>query len=134
MRGPCVWSFFDQIKKEQVQESVRHFEQYRRMKDEIQERSGVSLPRNLKLTEARTVQSNLLTILPLFTPKILTFYMHGYSHECFRMHGQENSVWCIVATRQMILDFWRYYNSPSNIATAMGIGSGSTGWTGEVNG
>lgn len=134
MRGPGAWSFYGQIKEEQVQESVRHFEQYSRLKDEIQERSGVSLARNLKLTEAKTVQSNLLTILPAFTTKILTFCTHGYSHECFRMHGQENSVWCVVATGQMILDFWRYYNSQSNIATAMGTGSGGTGWTGEVNG
>jgi hypothetical protein len=50
------------------------------------------------------------------------------------MHGQETDVWCVVATGQMILDFWRYYYPQSDIATAMGTGAGGTGWTGEVNG
>jgi hypothetical protein len=43
------------------------------------------------------------------------------------MHGQETSLWCTVATGQMMLDFWRYYFSQTDIATAMGTGSGGTG-------
>ena len=34
----------------------------------------------------------------------------------------------------MILDFWRYYYAQNQVATAMGTGSGGTGWSGEVNG
>jgi len=136
MRGPGAWSFYDHIPENRVPEAVEHFASYEKMVDELQERSGKNLAVDLKLYEFKSVQETIGAIIqiPLFTTKILGFCTHGSSHECFRMHGQENGVWCVVATGQMILDFWRYYNSQTAIATAMGTGSGGTSWNGEVNG
>jgi hypothetical protein len=134
MRGPGAFSVYDNIPEKVVPEAIEKFALYDKLVEELQERAGVDLAILLEIEEFHTVQTSLTAMLPYYYTKILTFCTHGYSHECFRLHPQETGVNCVPATGQMILDFWRYYNLQSDVATKMNTGSTGTGWTDEVNG
>lgn len=44
-------------------------------------------------------------------------------HVCYELRGQETNVWCVAASVQMLLDFYRYNYSQSRIAQALGLGT-----------
>lgn len=46
-------------------------------------------------------------------------------HVCYEVRGQETSVWCVGASMQMMLDFYRYNYSQTRIAEAVGLGTPS---------
>lgn len=44
-------------------------------------------------------------------------------HPCYHLHGQLTNVWCVAASAQMLLDFWRYNYTQDRLATALGLGT-----------
>jgi len=44
-------------------------------------------------------------------------------HVCFELRGQETGVWCVAASVQMILDFYRYNYPQTKIAQQLGLGT-----------
>ncbi|MEY2548935.1 MAG: hypothetical protein QOD64_1517 [Verrucomicrobiota bacterium] len=44
-------------------------------------------------------------------------------HVCYELRGQETNVWCVAASVQMVLDFYRYEYSQSRIAQELGLGT-----------
>src|SRR5436190_20659017 len=44
-------------------------------------------------------------------------------YDCYQLRGQETNVWCVAASVQMVLDFYRYEYSQSRIAQALGLGT-----------
>ena len=44
-------------------------------------------------------------------------------HICFELHGQETSLWCVGASIQMLLAFYRYGYSQDRLAEALGLGT-----------
>jgi hypothetical protein len=44
-------------------------------------------------------------------------------HVCFELRGQETSVWCVVASVQMVLDFYRYNYPQTKIAQQLDLGT-----------
>jgi hypothetical protein len=44
-------------------------------------------------------------------------------HICFELHGQETNVWCVGASTQMLLAFYRYEYSQDRLAQALGLGT-----------
>lgn len=72
--------------------------------------------------------------ISLFSQKIIQYCPHCSTHNCNALHSQQTDVYCAVATGQMILDFYRYYYSQVEIATAMGTGSTGTGQSGQIAG
>lgn len=113
--------------------SLKLFKKYENILTSLK-RKRLKIEKMLDFERFQAVQLAIKVLIPFYITRRLRFCTHGSSHECFRMHGQEDGVWCVVATGQMILDFWRYYNTQNDIATAMGTGTGGTGWNGEVNG
>lgn len=135
LRGPGISSVYDAISPRAVPRAVKQFLKYDKLITVIKKEAKVDLVKSLGYEKFERVQSILSEkVISLFYTKILTFCTHSFSHECFLMHGQDNGYYCVVATGQMILDFWRYYYSQNAIATAMGTTTGGTGWAGEVNG
>jgi hypothetical protein len=134
MRGPGAISVYDSMTERKIPSALKTFSAYSRVVNRLQRRSRLDLADSHKLEASESIQHHISVIIPWFTTKIISFCTHGDSHECFHMHGQETDYWCVVATGQMILDFWRYYHSQNDIATAMGTGTGGTSYTGEVNG
>jgi hypothetical protein len=50
-------------------------------------------------------------------------------HTCYELRGQETSVWCVDASVQMMLDFYRYQYTQDRLAIPLGLGT-STNPTG----
>ena len=44
-------------------------------------------------------------------------------HPCFELHGQLTSVWCVAASVQMVLDFYRFNYTQERIAADLGLGT-----------
>jgi hypothetical protein len=44
---------------------------------------------------------------------------------CYELRGQETNVWCVAASMQMFLDFWRYEYTQTRLAQALGLGTPS---------
>lgn len=44
-------------------------------------------------------------------------------HPCYELRGQETSVWCVAASVEMVLDFYRYNYPQTKIASALGLGT-----------
>jgi hypothetical protein len=44
-------------------------------------------------------------------------------HACYELRSQQTSVWCVAASVQMLLDFYRYNYLQTRIATELGLGT-----------
>jgi Peptidase_C39 like family len=44
-------------------------------------------------------------------------------HPCYELRGQQTSVWCVAASVQMLLDFYRYNYLQTRIASELGLGT-----------
>jgi len=44
-------------------------------------------------------------------------------HVCYELRGQETNVWCVAASTQMLLDFYRYNYPQTRIAQQLGLGT-----------
>jgi hypothetical protein len=136
MRGPGAVSFYERAPEKAVPESLKLFKAYEKVVDDLQERSKQDLATRKTITEINMVYQAIPSIVQIsvFKTKILTLCTHNFSHECFNLHGQDNGVYCVVATGQMLMDFYRFYHSQNAIATAMGTGAGGTSYAGEIKG
>lgn len=138
-RGRRIWSFYEQISQKSANKSIDLFSAYDKFVEHVQKRSGKKLANaeessGITIVTAEPINPNLVDLPKAFViHKIISYCPHGATHECFTLHGQETNSWCTVATGQMILDFWRYYYSQSDIAKAMGS-NGGTSWSGEEKG
>lgn len=48
----------------------------------------------------------------------------GADHQvCYELRGQETNVWCVGASVQMLLDFYRYEYTQDRLATELGLGT-----------
>jgi hypothetical protein len=68
------------------------------------------------------------------TEKIIQYSPHCKNHSCYSLTAQQKDDYCAVATGQMILDFYRYYYSQDEIATAMSYSPGGCGQDGQIAG
>lgn len=44
-------------------------------------------------------------------------------HVCYELRGQQTGVWCVAASVQMLLDFYRYNYLQTRLATELGLGT-----------
>lgn len=44
-------------------------------------------------------------------------------HPCYELRGQQTNVWCVAASVQMLLDFYRYNYPQTHLATELGLGT-----------
>lgn len=44
-------------------------------------------------------------------------------HPCYELRSQQTSVWCVAASVQMLLDFYRYNYLQTRLATELGLGT-----------
>ena len=47
----------------------------------------------------------------------------GDHHVCYELRGQETNVWCVAASTQMLLDFYRYNYPQTRIAEQLQLGT-----------
>ncbi len=86
-----------------------------------------------KLRDALTPDLSY-AFISLYSSRVLKYGPRCTPHDCFMLYAQQTSVYCAVATGQMILDFYRWPYTQDEIATAMGTGPGGTDNPGQVAG
>jgi len=144
LEGFTSWSFYQEIPQAERGAREQRFEHLTKALEvaeaEMPALFGTTLKsrdlKDLKTSYSRFFQKKSgMVIKPVqpiepikpYTERIIKFGPHCTTHDCYRLLAQQTNVYCAVATGQMILDFYRYYASQDQIATAMGTtGSGST--------
>ena len=65
-----------------------------------------------------------VVVLPSPTEESELHYANDSGHQpCFELYGQLTNVWCVAASVQMLLAFYRYEYTQARIATALGLGT-----------
>jgi hypothetical protein len=139
LEGYSSWSFYHQVAEPEASKRERHWE----LADQELEAARCATPKILargftdrelsKLKETFVVPSDYIYI-PFYSSKTLKYSPRCSPHDCFALYAQKTNVYCAVATGQMILDYYRYYYSQDDIATAMVTGPGGTTNPGQVQG
>lgn len=109
------WSLLDELPEERAEEATRAYG-----------RRVEALTPALHAIEATVVQSAAMRefALRLEDSRELHFDRRNASHHtCFELYGQETSVWCVAASVQMLLAFYRYEYSQDRIAAALELGT-----------
>lgn len=65
-----------------------------------------------------------LVKLALFESRELHYSTRNTDHHpCYELRGQETNVWCVGASTQMLLDFYRYEYTQDRLAQELGLGT-----------
>lgn len=140
LEGFTSWSFYDEIAE---RESPLR-EQLWELADKELEAAKADTPKILNRgfsdREIQAVkptfvpQPGAAVPMPLYSQQVIQYCRHCTTHECCALHSQQTNVYCAVATGQMILDFYRYPYTQTEIATAMGTTAGGTSNDGQKKG
>jgi hypothetical protein len=73
---------------------------------------------------SRATMSPVVGVLSLYDTEDLHYSSRSTDHHtCYELRGQETNVWCVAASVQMVLDFYRYNYTQSRIAQQLGLGT-----------
>jgi hypothetical protein len=112
-----AWSFLDQLPAAERRRRVKRFDE-----------TVVSVSRFLD--EANDVSPTILSergflerIRSLVDTRQLHYSGRDTDHACYELRGQETNVWCVGASVQMMLDFYRYDYTQDRLAAELGLGT-----------
>lgn len=114
------WSFLDELPDEEMAKRSERFEarisRWREAFSRVPDRSVVDSAVFLDLAKIRR---------PLLTATRELHYSTRSAdhHVCYELRGQETNVWCVAASVQMLLDFYRYEYSQVRLAQELGLGT-----------
>lgn len=138
LEGQAAWSFLDNIKPWHAEERIRLWDIRDEELDAARKKTPKLFARGYTAREAERLRATFVLesayLIPFYSSKVLKFSPRCNTHDCFELYAQQTSVYCAVATGQMILDFYRYHFDQDDIAAAMGTGSGGTDNPGQVSG
>jgi len=128
-RGPRIeppsnferWSFLDEMPDDERATRVARFDnRLERWQDYFRTRA----PR-LDIVDSRLLLSRLDLLRPLlYASRELHFSTRNADHfTCYEVRGQETNVWCVAASVQMLLDFYRYEYTQVRLASELGLGT-----------
>lgn len=112
------WSLLDEIDERRREENTRKFTERVRSVSELELRGfDPSLV-------ARTVLDPIASRIRLVWSGELHYSGRSSDHHvCYELRGQETNVWCVAASVQMVLDFYRYNYAQTKIAAQLGLGT-----------
>jgi len=93
---------------------------------EAQFKEQKSLVRDLDILTSKAILGLDWIILPwpLYFERELHYSTRNSDHHiCYEVRGQETNVWCVGASVQMMLDFYRYEYTQTRLATELGLGT-----------
>jgi hypothetical protein len=112
------WSLLDELDERRKEENVRKFTERVRSVDEL----DLNVP-NIGLISRAVLEPIASRIRLTWTSELHFSGRSADHHVCYELRGQETSVWCVAASVQMLLDFYRYNYSQSKIAEQLGLGT-----------
>jgi hypothetical protein len=112
------WSLLDEMDERRKEENQRKFEErVKRLHESELNPVTVGLI-------SRALVEPLISIIRLTLTNEIHYSRRSTDHHvCYELRGQETNVWCVAASVQMLLDFYRYNYSQSKIAQQLGLGT-----------
>jgi hypothetical protein len=111
------WSYIDSLSPRTRAARAKSLETEANGLRELSSRVGID-----SLTIAR--YDALREFLSLVRTRELHYSRRAGDHgRCFELRGQQTNVWCVAASVQMVLDFYRYEYSQTRIARDLGLGT-----------
>lgn len=117
------WSFLDEMPPEKKKEAAARYQ------DRIAQWTKV-LPKEKIEARFEVISKDAWKVVfdevvfPLRRSRELHFSTRNVDHvPCFELRSQMTSVWCVAASVQMVLDFYRYEYSQVRIAQQLGLGT-----------
>lgn len=115
------WSLLDEMPKRVKRANVRKFEKRLANWDESLAKARVQPQHNI--ISVKTLEPLKLTV-SLVDRRELHYSTRNTDHyTCYELRGQETNVWCVGASCQMLLDFYRYEYTQTRLAQALGLGT-----------
>jgi hypothetical protein len=117
------WSLVETISAEQLEENERNFRVRINNWLELEE----TIPRERKF-KPEFINPAEFARIPQFSiikaNRDLHYSTNNADHTiCFELRGQITNVWCVAASVQMLLDFYRYNYDQVRLATELGLGT-----------
>ncbi len=112
------WSLLEELPAEQRRARTR--------RHNARVKAWSTLP--LRGLDATVISKSVLersrVVIKLVDSRELHYSGDDATHDpCYELHSQLTSVWCVAASTQMLLDFYRYNYTQDRIATALGLGT-----------
>jgi len=120
------WSFIEELEPSLKKTNISRFEEKNRKWDEIcppdDPPKGFN-PEILQVVEFGHLVSDI-AVVQLVDTRELHFNQEDTSHSpCYELRGQLTGVWCVAASVQMLLDFYRYNYAQTRLAQELNLGT-----------
>jgi len=109
------WSVIDEMPADIRDERARRFEERLARLREYFDRDPWVIERS------RWIKDFVLKIVD--TRELAYSRRQGDHADCYELRGQETNVWCVGASAQMLLDFYRYEYTQTRLAQELGLGT-----------
>jgi len=115
------WSFLDEMPDDDRAERVERFNRRARR----WRRKFTRAPADLSVLNSRLFLERVkIERALLVSSRELHYSTRNTDHvPCYELRGQETSVWCVAASVQMLLDFYRYEYTQVRLAQELGLGT-----------
>ena len=116
------WSFLDEHPIDDLSKRRASFRSHVRTIDKATARLEGAY---MTLDRARLIDLIGVSIADLLfdTREVHFTTRSGDHHPCLELRGQQTSVWCVGASVQMVLDFYRYEYTQVRLAQELGLGT-----------
>jgi hypothetical protein len=118
------WSYLEETPRELLRAKAENYARRQEALGRLAERvESFSLLDRISSSELQVVLAP--SIGNLFgDSRDLHYGTHATDHvPCYELHGQETNVWCVGASTQMVLDFYRYEYTQVRLAQELGLGT-----------
>ncbi len=113
------YSLIDESPAEQKREAHARFE------DRLSRLARVQIPVEASTISKATLLPSIGVVSLYDTEELHYNKLSASHHPCYELRPQETSVWCVAASVQMVLDFYRYNYTQTRIAQQLGLGTPS---------
>jgi hypothetical protein len=114
------WSYLDEQPARRRRANLRR---YAERVEGLTEIAG-----RLEIRDRRFVDIDATSLFDWLRPRTDSRELHysgraGDHSTCYELRGQETNVWCVAASVQMVLDFYRYDYDQTRVASQLGLGT-----------
>lgn len=116
------WSLLDELADKTQQKNKKRFTERTKQWDVVARRKKIKLMNidTIKLSHFDSIVKKI----SLMDTRTLHYSLRNTDHHpCYELRGQETNVWCVGASTQMLLDFYRYEYSQVRLAEELGLGT-----------
>jgi len=120
------WSLIEELPLNRKQSNIRQFEERIKQWDELcppHRPPKKFKPEMLRIKEFGQLVRDFEVVLKVDTRELHYSQENADHHPCYELRGQLTSSWCVPASVQMLIDFYRYNYAQTRIAQDLNLGT-----------